>query len=168
MTYYFPIITYIYVIVNINGDIMGRVNQYYEDKIEEEMHDFQDGLIKEEDLSDDVKKRLGVWIKDKPVFKSLNVRESVYEQIKRIAERDNRTISTTVAIMVKKTIKEKGDIRLNPHCGNGCGCPEPCDDILEQHSIEDERFDKDIQQIKELRRKYGDLIQYIGGENETK
>ena len=68
---------------------MGRVNQYYEDKIEEEMHDFQDGLIKEEDLSDDVKKRLGVWIKDKPVFKSLNVRESVYEQIKRMAERES-------------------------------------------------------------------------------
>ena len=29
---------------------MGRVNQYYEDEIEEELHAIQDGLIKEEDL----------------------------------------------------------------------------------------------------------------------
>ena len=158
MTYYFPIITYIYVIVNINGDIMGRVNQYYEDEIEEEMHDFQDGLIKEEDLRDDVKERLGYRIKDKPVFKSLNVRESVYEQIKRMAERDNRTISTTVALMVKKAIKEKGDIRLDPHCGNRCGCPEPCDDMHLQHQIMSERAEKDIQHMKELKRKYGVLL----------
>ena len=41
---------------------MGRVNQYYEDEIEEEMHDFQDGLIKEEDLRDDVKESLGYRI----------------------------------------------------------------------------------------------------------
>ena len=158
MTYYFPTITYIYVIVNINGDIMGRVNQYYEDEIEEEMHDFQDGLIKEEDLRDDVKERLGYRIKDKPVFKSLNVRESVYEQIKRMAERDNRTISTTVALMVKKAIKEKGDIRLDPHCGNRCGCPEPCDDMHLQHQIMSERAEKDIQHMKELKRKYGVLL----------
>ena len=137
---------------------MGRVNQYYEDEIEEEMHDFQDGLIKEEDLRDDVKERLGYRIKDKPVFKSLNVRESVYEQIKRIAERDNRTISTTVALMVKKTIKEKGDIRLDPHCGNRCGCPEPCDDMHLQHQIISERVEKDIQHMKELKRKYGVIL----------
>ena len=137
---------------------MGRVNQYYEDEIEEEMHDFQDGLIKEEDLRDDVKERLGYRIKDKPVFKSLNVRESVYEQIKRIAERDNRTISTTVALMVKKAIKEKGDIRLDPHCGSRCGCPEPCDDMHLQHQIMSERAEKDIQHMKELKRKYGVLL----------
>ena len=137
---------------------MGRVNQYYEDEIEEEMHDFQDGLIKEEDLRDDVKERLGYRIKDKPVFKSLNVRESVYEQIKRMAERDNRTISTTVALMVKKAIKEKGDIRLDPHCGNRFGCPEPCDDMHLQHHIMSERAEKDIQHMKELKRKYGVLL----------
>ena len=137
---------------------MGRVNQYYEDEIEEEMHDFQDGLIKEEDLRDDVKERLGYRIKDKPVFKSLNVRESVYEQIKRMAERDNRTISTTVALMVKKAIKEKGDIRLDTHCGNRCGWPEPCDDMHLQHSINSERVEKDIRHMKELKRRYGVLL----------
>ena len=137
---------------------MGRVNQYYEDKIEEEMHDFQDGLIKEEDLTDDVKERLGYRLRDKPVFKSLNVRESVYEQIKRMAERENRTISTTIALMVKKAIKEKGDIRLDPHCGNRCGCPEPCDDMHLQHQIMSERAEKDIQHMKELKRKYGVLL----------
>ncbi len=137
---------------------MGRVNQHYEDEIEEEMHDFQDGLIKEEDLTDDVKERLGYRLRDKPVFKSLNVRESVYEQIKRMAERENRTISTTIALMVKKAIKEKGDIRLDPHCGNGCGCPEPCDDMHLQHSINSERVEKDIRHMKELKRRYGVLL----------
>ena len=40
-------------------------------------------------------------------FKSLNVRVSVYEQIKRIAKKDNRTINATVALMVKETLKNR-------------------------------------------------------------
>jgi hypothetical protein len=40
-------------------------------------------------------------------YKSLNVRVSVYDQIKRIAKQDNRTINATIALMVKETLKNR-------------------------------------------------------------
>ena len=85
---------------------MGKTKRLWEDKIAEEVDDFVDGIIPKEELSDDAKEMY--HFDDATVaYKSLNVRVSVYEQIRRIAKKDNRTINATVALMVKETLKNR-------------------------------------------------------------
>lgn len=43
----------------------------------------------------------------KNTFKSLNVHVSVFEEIKKIAIEDNRSLSTTIALIVKETLNKR-------------------------------------------------------------
>ena len=43
----------------------------------------------------------------KNTFKSLNVHISVFEEIKKIAIEDNRSLSTTIALIVKETLNKR-------------------------------------------------------------
>lgn len=85
---------------------MGKTKRLWEDEIEKEVDDFVDGIIPKEELSDDAKEMYHFDDVDTS-YKSLNVRVSVYEQIRRIAKKDNRTINATVALMVKETLKNR-------------------------------------------------------------
>ena len=60
-------------------------------------------------------------------FKSLNVRVSVYKQIKRIAKEDNRTIAGYSCFDGSRYFKSRAII-----CGDNCGCPEPCEEQLDR------------------------------------
>ena len=85
---------------------MGKTKRLWEDKIDEEVEDFVDGIIPKEELCDDAKEMY--HFDDATVaYESLNVRVSVYEHIRRIAKKDNRTINATVALMVKETLKNR-------------------------------------------------------------
>jgi hypothetical protein len=88
------------------GEIMGKTKRLWEDMIEDEVDDFVDGIIPKEKLSDDAKEMYHFDDADTS-YKSLNVRVSVYDQIKRIAKQDNRTINATIALMVKETLKNR-------------------------------------------------------------
>ena len=85
---------------------MGKTKRLWEDEIEKEVDDFVDGIIPKEKLSDDAKEMYHFDDADTS-YKSLNVRVSVYDQIKRIAKQDNRTINATIALMVKETLKNR-------------------------------------------------------------
>jgi len=85
---------------------VGKTKRLWEDEIEKEVDDFVDGIIPKEELSDDAKEMYHFDDVDTS-YKSLNVRVSVYEQIRRIAKKDNRTINATVALMVKETLKNR-------------------------------------------------------------
>lgn len=85
---------------------MGKTKRLWEDEIEKEVDDFVDGIIPKEKLSDDAKEMYHFDDADTS-YKSLNVRVSVYEHIRRIAKKDNRTINATVALMVKETLKNR-------------------------------------------------------------
>ena len=85
---------------------MGKTKRLWEDEIEKEVDDFVDGIIPKEKLSDDAREMYHFDDADTS-YKSLNIRVSVYEQIKRIAKEDNRTINATVALMVKATLKNR-------------------------------------------------------------
>jgi len=85
---------------------MGATKRLWEDMIENEVDDFVDGIIPKEKLSDDAKEMYHFDDADTS-YKSLNVRVSVYEQIKRLSKKDNRTINATVALMVKETLKNR-------------------------------------------------------------
>jgi len=85
---------------------VGKTKRLWEDEIEKEVDDFVDGIIPKEKLSDDAKEMYHFDDVDTS-YKSLNVRVSVYEQIRRIAKKDNRTINATVALMVKETLKNR-------------------------------------------------------------
>jgi len=85
---------------------VGKTKRLWEDEIEKEVDDFVDGIIPKEKLSDDAKEMYHFDDADTS-YKSLNVRVSVYEQIRRIAKKDNRTINATVALMVKETLKNR-------------------------------------------------------------
>jgi len=90
------------------GEIMGKTKRLWEDEIEKEVDDFVDGIIPKEKLSDDAKDWSILYADDVDTsYKSLNVRVSVYDQIKRIAKQDNRTINATIALMVKETLKNR-------------------------------------------------------------
>ena len=85
---------------------MGKTKRLWEDEIEKEVDDFVDGIIPKEKLSDDAKEMYHFDDADTS-YRSLNVRVSVYDQIKRIAKQDNRTINSTIALMVKETLKNR-------------------------------------------------------------
>jgi hypothetical protein len=85
---------------------VGKTKRLWEDEIEKEVDDFVDGIIPKEKLSDDAREMYHFDDADTS-YKSLNIRVSVYEQIKRIAKEDNRTINATVALMVKETLKNR-------------------------------------------------------------
>ena len=85
---------------------MGKTKRLLEEKIDEEVGDYVDGIIPRDKVSEYVEEMYDLDEEDLR-FKSLNVRVSVYEQIKRIAKKDNRTINATVALMVKETLKNR-------------------------------------------------------------
>ena len=79
---------------------MGGTKRLWEAGIEEEVGDYVDGIIPRSEVSEDAEEMYNLVAEDVS-FKSLNVRVSVYKQIKRIAKEDNRTIAATVALMVR-------------------------------------------------------------------
>ena len=85
---------------------MGGTKRLWEEGIEEEVGDYLDGIIPRSKVSEDAKEVYDLDDEDVG-FKSLNVRVSVYEQIKRIAKEDNRTIAATIALMVKATLNNR-------------------------------------------------------------
>ena len=85
---------------------MGKTKRLLEEKIDEEVGDYVDGIIPRDKVSEYAEEMYDLDEEDLR-FKSLNVRVSVYEQIKRIAKKDNRTINATVALMVKETLKNR-------------------------------------------------------------
>ena len=85
---------------------MGKTKKLLEEKIDEEVGDYVDGIIPRDKVSEYAEEMYDLDEEDLR-FKSLNVRVSVYEQIKRIAKKDNRTINATVALMVKETLKNR-------------------------------------------------------------
>ena len=85
---------------------MGGTKRLWEEGIEEEVGDYVDGIIPRSEVSEDAKEVYDLDNEDVG-FKSLNVRVSVYKQIKRIAKEDNRTIAATVALMVRDTLKNR-------------------------------------------------------------
>ena len=85
---------------------MGGTKRLWEDGIEEECQNYVDGVIPRSEVSEDAKEVYDLDSEDVG-FKSLNVRVSVYEQIKRIAKEDNRTIAATIALMVKATLNNR-------------------------------------------------------------
>ena len=85
---------------------MGGTKRLWEAGIEEEVGDYLDGIIPRSKVSEDAEEVYDLDDEDVG-FKSLNVRVSVYEQIKRIAKEDNRTIAATIALMVKATLKNR-------------------------------------------------------------
>ena len=105
---------------------MGGTKRLWEACIEEEVGDYVDGIIPRSKVSEDAEEVYDLDNEDVG-FKSLNVRVSVYKQIKRIAKEDNRTIAATVALMVRDTLKSRAII-----CGDNCGCPEPCEEQLDR------------------------------------
>jgi hypothetical protein len=105
---------------------MGGTKRLWEEGIEEEVGDYLDGIIPRSKVSEDAEEVYDLDNEDVG-FQSLNVRVSVYKQIKRIAKQDNRTIAATVALMVRDTLKSRTII-----CGDNCGCPEPCEEQLDR------------------------------------
>ena len=85
---------------------MGKTKRLLEEKIDEEVGDYVDGIIPRDKVSEYAEEMYDLDEEDLR-FKSLNVRVSVYEQIKRIAKKENRTINATVALMVKETLKNR-------------------------------------------------------------
>ena len=85
---------------------MGKVKALWEDSIDKEVGDYIDGIIPRDKVSEDAEEVYDLDNEDVS-YKSLNVRVSVYEQIKRIAKEDNRTIAATVAIMVRDSLTER-------------------------------------------------------------
>ena len=85
---------------------MGGTKRLWEEGIEEEVGDYLDGIIPRSKVSEDAEEVYDLDDEDVG-FKSLNVRVSVYEQIKRIAKEDNRTIAATIALMVKATLNNR-------------------------------------------------------------
>ena len=85
---------------------MGGTKRLWEEGIEEEVGDYLDGIIPRSKVSEDAEEVYDLDNEDVG-FKSLNVRVSVYEQIKRIAKEDNRTIAATIALMVKATLNNR-------------------------------------------------------------
>jgi hypothetical protein len=85
---------------------MGKVKGLWEDSIIKEVGDYVDGIIPRDQVSEDAEEVYDLDNEDVS-YKSLNVRVSVYEQIKRIAKEDNRTIAATVAIMVRDSLTKR-------------------------------------------------------------
>ena len=85
---------------------MGGTKRLWEEGIEEEVGDYLDGIIPRSKVSEDAEEVYDLDDEDVG-FKSLNVRVSVYKQIKRIAKEDNRTIAATIALMVKATLNNR-------------------------------------------------------------
>ena len=53
----------------------------------------------------------------KNTFKSLNVHISVFEEIKKIAIEDNRSLSTTIALIVKETLNKRKRQKIATNIG---------------------------------------------------
>ena len=91
---------------------MGGTKRLWEEGIEEEVGDYLDGIIPRSKVSEDAEEVYDLDDEDVG-FKSLNVRVSVYKQIKRIAKEDNRTIAATVAIMVRDTLSDRQGLKTH-------------------------------------------------------
>ena len=101
---------------------MGRVKALWEDEIINVHHEVVHGLItkkeakerlsrlvdplEDEDHFHEIEQEMGDF--DKPAkFKSLNVHENIYKDLKQMAKEDNRSIAATVALLTSQARYEK-------------------------------------------------------------
>ena len=101
---------------------MGRVKALWEDEIINVHHEVVHGLITKKEAKEKLSRLLDPWEDedhfheieeemgdfDKPAkFKSLNVHENIYKDLKQMAKEDNRTIAATVALLTSQARYEK-------------------------------------------------------------
>ena len=101
---------------------MGRVKALWEDEVINVHHEVVHGLITKKEAKEKLSRLLDPWEDedhfheieeemgdfDKPAkFKSLNVHENVYGDLKEIAKEDNRSIAATVALLTSEARYEK-------------------------------------------------------------
>ena len=101
---------------------MGRVKALWEDEVINVHHEVVHGLITKKEAKEKLLRLLDPWEDedhfheieeemgdfDKPAkFKSLNVHENIYKDLKQMAKEDNRTIAATVALLTSQARYEK-------------------------------------------------------------
>ena len=101
---------------------MGRVKALWEDEVINVHHEVVHGLITKKEAKEKLSRLLDPWEDedhfheieeemgdfDKPAkFKSLNVHENIYKDLKQMAKEDNRTIAATVALLTSQARYEK-------------------------------------------------------------
>ena len=101
---------------------MGRVKALWEDEIINVHHEVVHGLITKKEAKERLSRLVDPWEDedhfheieqemgdfDKPAkFKSLNVHENIYKDLKQMAKEDNRTIAATVALLTSQARYEK-------------------------------------------------------------
>tara|TARA_R100000687_G_C6330496_1_gene109406 strand:- start:34 stop:423 length:390 start_codon:yes stop_codon:yes gene_type:complete len=101
---------------------MGRVKALWEDEIINVHHEVVHGLITKKEAKEKLSRLLDPWEDedhfheieeemgdfDKPAkFKSLNVHENIYKDLKQMAKEDNRSIAATVALLTSEARYEK-------------------------------------------------------------
>ena len=101
---------------------MGKTNRLWEDALEEVHHEVVHGLITKKEAKEkllrlvdpcedeqhfhEIEYEMGNF--DEPAkFKSLNVHENIYKDLKQIAKENNRTIAATVALLTSGARYEK-------------------------------------------------------------
>ena len=101
---------------------MGRVKALWEDEVINVHHEVVHGLITKKEAKERLSRLVDPWEDedhfheieqemgdfDKPAkFKSLNVHENIYKDLKQMAKEDNRTIAATVALLTSQARYEK-------------------------------------------------------------
>ena len=101
---------------------MGRVKALWEDEVINVHHEVVHGLITKKEAKEKLLRLLDPWEDedhfheieeemgdfDKPAkFKSLNVHENIYKDLKQMAKEDNRSIAATVALLTSQARYEK-------------------------------------------------------------
>ena len=101
---------------------MGRVKALWEDEVINVHHEVVHGLITKKEAKEKLSRLLDPWEDedhfheieeemgdfDKPAkFKSLNVHENIYKDLKQMAKEDNRSIAATVALLTSQARYEK-------------------------------------------------------------
>jgi len=101
---------------------MGRVKALWEDEVINVHHEVVHGLITKKEAKEKLLRLLDPWEDedhfheieeemgdfDKPAkFKSLNVHENIYKDLKQMAKEDNRSIAATVALLTSEARYEK-------------------------------------------------------------
>tara|TARA_R100000773_G_scaffold39828_1_gene35492 strand:+ start:141 stop:530 length:390 start_codon:yes stop_codon:yes gene_type:complete len=101
---------------------MGRVKALWEDEVINVHHEVVHGLITKKEAKEKLSRLLDPWEDedhfheieeemgdfDKPAkFKSLNVHENIYKDLKQMAKEDNRSIAATVALLTSEARYEK-------------------------------------------------------------
>jgi len=101
---------------------MGRVKALWEDEIINVHHEVVHGLITKKEAKERLSRLVDPWEDedhfheieqemgdfDKPAkFKSLNVHENIYKDLKQMAKEDKRSIAATVALLTSQARYEK-------------------------------------------------------------